>query len=183
MDTAVLSDIAPVVGLSVLRIVLATVAAGLCMRVLLQHGVERSFILGAGQVNKNLFIPSLIFSASAEGITADLLAQCAIVPLITIGFGIVGFVAGQLSARAVCAEQAAPLVSAACAFSNVVGMPLPLLVSLIADLPGIEDRVARGPRLCHSFFSPTPSRRRSCGCAPSLCSRAAPSRETRRTQR
>jgi predicted permease len=126
-----------------------------------QLKLDKSVITQLSGLNKELFIPLLIFSSCADGaraharvyvyvracacmfvpvagITYSMLVQLPVVPLLAFGFMLNGLVFGQLAARSTGSARAArPVTTAICGFSNVVGLPLPLLMSIVAGYPSL----------------------------------------------
>jgi predicted permease len=103
-----------------------------------QLKLDKSVLKQLSGLNKELFIPLLIFSSCADGITYAMLIQLPVVPLLAFGFMLNGLLFGQLAARSTGSGRAArPVTTAICGFSNVVGLPLPLLMSIVAGYPAL----------------------------------------------
>lgn len=147
-----LFTIASVVSLSVLKLVLCGVAAAVGFRSLRKDGtLGPSICKELSGLNKQLFVPMLIFSKCAQGITSETIVNVAFVPLMSLAFMLIGLVIGAGVTRLTCSPRFTPIGAATCAFSNVVGLPLPLVLSLVSSLPGIRDDPSAQDR-CVSYL-------------------------------
>jgi len=127
--------LAGVAAAAALKVVIAGAAGGLTARRL---RLDARVLTALSEVNKELFIPLMIFTSCAEGITASMLTHLKGVPVMSLAFMLNGLVCGQLAARLTAAPRAArPITTALCGFSNVVGLPLPLLLSITAAVPSL----------------------------------------------
>eukprot|EP00900_Chrysochromulina_parva_P021862 jgi/Chrpa1/4309/Chrysochromulina_OHIO_Genome00001893-RA len=140
MPTADVGDIFRVVAISVSKLV---VSGGLSAWVFRQLEHQKkiknpdSVLKDLAVVNTNLLIPLFIFTRCSMGLTADLVMQLWVVPLLTLAFMSVGYLSGVAATRLSAAPRAMwPTMVTMVTFSNVVGMPLPLLESLISGLFG-----------------------------------------------
>ena len=128
-------SLAGVAAAAALKVVIAGAAGGLTARRL---RLDARVLTALSEVNKELFIPLMIFTSCAEGITASMLTHLKGVPVMSLAFMLNGLVCGQLAARLTAAPRAArPITTALCGFSNVVGLPLPLLLSITAAVPAL----------------------------------------------
>ena len=119
-------SLAGVAAAAALKVVIAGAAGGLTARRL---RLDARVLTALSEVNKELFIPLMIFTSCAEGITASMLTHLKGVPVMSLAFMLNGLVCGQLAARLTAAPRAArPITTALCGFSNVVGLPLPLRI-------------------------------------------------------
>ena len=150
MPTADVGDIFRVVAISVSKLV---VSGGLSAWVFRQLEHQKkiknpdSVLKGLAVVNTNLLIPLFIFTRCSMGLTADLVMQLWVVPLLTLAFMSIGYLSGVAATRLSAAPRAMwPTMVTMVTFSNVVGMPLPLLESLISGLFGQQaaEAQARG---------------------------------------
>mmetsp|Transcript_8127 Transcript_8127/g.20168 ORF Transcript_8127/g.20168 Transcript_8127/m.20168 type:complete len:384 (-) Transcript_8127:559-1710(-) len=136
-----LGDSLAVVAISVTKLVLAGGSCAYTYRSLLKRKqIEAQTLTSLARVNKQLLIPLFIFSKCAQGITGDTLAKFSFVPALIIAFMLTGYLAGRTSvwlSRA--PPRAAPVATASCTFSNVLGLPLPLVESLVAGLAAYQD--------------------------------------------
>ena len=155
-----IGTIAAVVATSVLKIVCAGALSAVAYRHMLRTGAfqSKTLLKDASVVNRDLLIPLFIFTRCARGISAELLLDLAFVPLLTLGFMLSGTLAGLLAAGMSSTPRPMwPIVVTVCTFSNVIGLPLPLLTSLIDGLyPDDPDAEARGASylfLCNSVNS------------------------------
>jgi hypothetical protein len=140
MPTADVGDIFRVVAISVSKLV---VSGGLSAWVFRQLEHQKkiknpdSVLKDLAVVNTNLLIPLFIFTRCSMGLTADLVMQLWVVPLLTLAFMSIGYLSGVAATRLSAAPRAMwPTMVTMVTFSNVVGMPLPLLESLISGLFG-----------------------------------------------
>lgn len=103
--------------------------------------IEKSLLRQMSFINRDLLLPLFIFSRCASGITADLLSMLWPVPIIITCQLIVGFFVGGTAALLSSAprETVWPVMLTVCTFSNVIGMPLPLVMSIIAGTPSLRD--------------------------------------------
>ena len=147
MPTADVGDIFRVVAISVSKLV---VSGGLSAWVFRQLEHQKkiknpdSVLKDLAVVNTNLLIPLFIFTRCSMGLTADLVMQLWVVPLLTLAFMSIGYLSGVAATRLSAAPRAMwPTMVTMVTFSNVVGMPLPLLESLISGLFGQQAAEAR----------------------------------------
>ena len=157
---ASMARIMSVVALSVLKIVFAGGISALTYRHCVRNGAFQSqtFLKEVSIVNRDLLTPLFIFSRCARGITSSLLLDLAFVPVVSIMFLISGLLIGTVAAAASRAPRALwPIGITVCTFSNVLGLPLPLLTSLIEGLYADDpDAHMKGPSylfLCNSVNS------------------------------
>lgn len=76
-------------------------------------------------------------------------------PLLIVSFMLTGYVAGWLSAKLTRAPpRALPITTTVCTFSNVLGLPLPLVSSLVSGLEAYRyDDEAQSRCVSYLFFA------------------------------
>jgi hypothetical protein len=77
----------------------------------------------------------MIFGACAQGITMELLWDFCVVPLLALGFMASGLLLGFLVPLCCNDLPARPLAILTCTFTNTIGLPLPLITSIVAGMP------------------------------------------------
>ena len=132
------SVVAWVTATSVLKLILAGGASAITFRRLKAKKMGERMLKEVGQLNKDMLLPMMIFTRVADGLTFDLVRDLAFVPILVLGFLASGFVVGLLVASQA-PKQLRMVVITVCVFSNVIGLPLPLLVSVIDGLPTLRD--------------------------------------------
>ena len=133
--------IAEVVGLSVFKVMVAGLVSALVYRRSLRRKVvDKALPKQISFINRDLLLPLFIFSRCAEGITSELLGNLWPVPILMICFLAVGLLAGSAAAFLTRAPRnIASVMLTITTFSNVIGMPLPLVLSIIAGVPSLRD--------------------------------------------
>lgn len=132
-----LGNIAVVVSKSVFKLVLAGGISAIAFRRALATGkVPKSVLKNISQLNKDVLLPCFIFYNVASGVTFELLTQLWFVPVMCLLCLLWGNLAGRAAAWLTCAPASQwPVAVTVVTFSNVVGLPLPLLMSLIDGVP------------------------------------------------
>ena len=156
-DGPSLTDIVRVVSLSVIKLVLAGLIGALTAPSLRQSCSSSNLLKDLSVVNKQIFIPCMIFSSCAQGITLQLLRQAFVIPLLMCGFMASGLLVGSL-VPVLCRDRTATSLSiCACTFTNVLGLPLPLISSAVAGLPVLRDGLddAAASTLSYVFLANT----------------------------
>lgn len=150
------ASVAGVVAYGVIKLVLAGGLGAVTIRKLKQQVSATALVRDLSIINKEVFIPCLIFASCARGLTADLVMHLPIIPVLTFGFLIVGAGIGALVPRLLRHERSWPLCVASCAFNNVVGLPLPLLITIADGLPSLSrDAQIHSTVLSYLFLSNT----------------------------
>ena len=142
-------DVAPIVGLAVAKIVLCIVGSAYIYRSLRRAGkVDQSLISMINLVNVKLFIPIFIFSKCSQGLTLELVSQLTFVPVLVAAFLAIGLACGTAAAKLTCAPRGmcVAVAQVTVCFSNVIGLPLPLLISLAHSIPTVEDPATASAR-------------------------------------
>ena len=79
--------------------------------------------------------------------------QLAFVPVLQTAFMLMGYFIGILSAKLSGApKKGEPILSTMCCFSNVVGMPLPLVLSLVGGMPKYAGNPAAAQSSCLTYL-------------------------------
>jgi len=94
MATSSVTHTASVVGMAVLKLFVAGLLGTLSIHKLKEQCASTNLVRDLSVLNKEIFIPCMIFGACAQGITLELLDEFAVVPLLMAGFICVGVVAG-----------------------------------------------------------------------------------------
>ena len=144
MDGGALTPLglAQVVGISVLKVMSAGLASAITYRrALKSKQIEKTLLKQISFINRDLLLPFFIFSRCSSGITVDLLYMLWPVPILIVCQLAVGFLVGGVAALLSSAprETVWPVMLTVCTFSNVIGMPLPLVMSIIAGVPSLRD--------------------------------------------
>ncbi len=121
------------VALSVAKLVGATLLAGLATRQLFGDKTQ-TFVRELSRLNMGLMLPCLIYTRCSEGITSELAWDCRTVPLFMFLFMAIGFCVGHAVSRIAGPPHHTSLFVPVIAFSNIVGLALPLVSSLIDEL-------------------------------------------------
>ena len=143
-----MATIARVVAISVVKLVFAGgIAAWTFRQLRASHKVPKTLLKDVSQFNKELLLPCFIFVNVAEGVTGDLLAQLFFVPVFVALCMVAGYVAGRAAAFVTRAPRSQyPVAMTMVTFSNVIGLPLPLLMSLIDGVPQLAEAVGSHSR-------------------------------------
>jgi predicted permease len=151
MDTG---TIVQLVALAVGKLVICIGLGAICYRQLNRAGkVEQSLIKQATQVNVNVFIPLFIFSKCSQGLTLELVTQLAFVPVVIGCFIVIGCCCGEAAVRITCGPRScAPIARVTCMFTNVIGLPLPLVLSIAASVPSTRDDPTAADRVTSYLF-------------------------------
>ena len=135
--TVPLSTIARVVALAVLKLVFAGGIGAISFRQLLKDGKATKAVLkDVSQINKDVLLPCFILAQVAIGTSAEMVVHLWIIPIFVAASVAFGFVAGKAAAfltRAPASQW--PVAVTVVTFSNVVGLPLPLIDTLIDGIP------------------------------------------------
>ena len=165
-----------VVASSVAKLVIAGGSCAYTYRSLKRsHQIEEQTLKALSGVNKQLLIPLFIFTKCAQGVTAEKLAEFAFVPVLVCSFMLTGLLAGVLAARLTRAPPAAMRIAkACCAFSNVLGLPLPLVQSIVAGLAAYaSDEEAQSRCISYLFLANIASSTCMWSCAPRMLAPAS----------
>ena len=143
-----LATIARVVAISVVKLVFAGGISAWSFRQLrASNKVPNTLLKDVSQFNKELLLPCFIFVNVAEGLTGDLVAQLFFVPVFVALCMGAGYVAGRAAAFITRAPRSQyPVAMTMVTFSNVIGLPLPLLMSLIDGVPQLAETVGSHSR-------------------------------------
>ena len=135
------ADIALVAGTSVLKVVIGGGFSAFAFRYLSKRGdISDGFIKQVALLNKKLFLPCFIFANCAQGLTGDLVASLLFLPILAALYVLGGALAGFVGATLSCTPRSQwPVFITMTTFSNVVGMPLPLCLSIIEGVPSLRD--------------------------------------------
>ena len=137
-----LATIARVVALSVAKMVLGgAIAAGTYRHMCAGGKADKSLLKNLSFVNKEVMLPCFIFVNVSSGVSAELVSQIWTVPFfiaICVAFGYVSGRAAACLTRTPPSQQ--PVAVTVVTFSNVIGLPLPLLMSLIDGLDQWADK-------------------------------------------
>ena len=171
-----ITDAVPIVVKSVFKIVFAGGACAYVFRELeKEKKMDNSTLKQMANASKQIFVPFFIFVRTCEGVTADALikveplpagvrlrnvpipdrpsSQLAFVPMVQMAFMLAGYSIGILSAKASGApDRGRPLMATMCCFSNVVGMPLPLVLSIVAGMPKYSGSVEQASSACLTYM-------------------------------
>ena len=155
------SQIARVVAISVAKLVAAGAGSALIYRQLMRSGKLKTTTLpkDLSTVNINLFLPLFIFTRCADGLTLDVIQNLAFIPLLVLLFMLSGLFGGYMTAQLTSTTGSTrSIMLTVCTFSNVIGMPLPLLESLIDGLyDSTSNAQSRGASIlfmCNTVMSP-----------------------------
>lgn len=126
---------------SVLKIFLAGAFCAWTFRSLVARGkIQRALPKELAVMTSELLLPLFIFTHCAEGLTADLVQRLTFVPILCVAFLLNGAVVGAGAALVSCTPRTQwPVVVTCVTFSNIIGMPLPLLISIIHGVPSLRD--------------------------------------------
>lgn len=178
------TTIAKVVAVSVAKLVLSGGIAACTYREMSKRGhMPSGAIKAISYVNKEVLLPVFIFVNVATGVSTELVGTLYFLPIFTGAAVGVGYVCGQLAARLTCTPQAQkPVAVTVVTFSNVVGLPLPLLGSIIdqldqwTDKPGFHSRGTSILFLCNCVQSILMWR---CACVCMCCAHTQHSNRAR----
>lgn len=137
-----MTDIARVVAASVAKMVLGGGVAAVTFRHMRSTGkLQKSVLKDMSCVNKEVLLPLFIFVNVSRGVNYEMILSLYFVPVFIAASLWFGYLAGRASAMLT--RTPAPQRPAAVTvvtFSNVVGLPLPLLMSLIDGLDQWKDK-------------------------------------------
>lgn len=148
--------VARVVAISVFKIVIAGGLSALVFRQLVRQKKLKAadtILKDLSTINTNLLIPLFIFTRCSKGLTADLVLHLWVVLPLVLIFMFTGFLCGVVATRLSSAPRAMwPIMVTITTFSNVIGLPLPLLESIIEGLFGHDAAEAQARGASYLFL-------------------------------
>lgn len=133
-----LLDTGQVVATGVIKLFLAGSVGCFTFRQLQSNSSSPNLIRDLSLINKEVLIPCLIFTSVAQGITLDLLLDFAAIPALMCCFICSGVVTGLLIPVLCGDTKSWPVALVTCTFTNVVGLPLPLITTVVAGLTSLQ---------------------------------------------
>lgn len=139
-DSLPLATVARVVAVAVAKLITGGGLSALFYRQMVARGkLTKQFLKDVGTLNKDLLLPCMIFANVAKGVTIEMVADLWVVPLYVLAVALSSLLTGTVAAWLTCTPRGLrPIVQTMVTFNNVIGLPLPLLMSLIDDVPQLR---------------------------------------------